>query len=833
MASERAGERPDSRTSRRIVYTTSLRRQHTTTTTTKSLIKTSPRRRSRDYYSNENGAAHLEPQQQLQEPIGVQLGAHGGVARAFAHPNDANLGGVNLVGGTMRMSGGELDNPNRVETDDNERGHSNFVVVRRRPSADGNANQSCQHYHNDMRGMNRAKLNDNDNNNNNNNNDNRYLNGKPASPIAPVRRASSCGSKRLLDHDNDSSRHCARPSGPIKLGANGKAVTHQDHQYPHPHPHQHNQQQKPTSQMERLANMSNPYEQWPAANEPRNCWPNSKTNYHHYDYFTDSDLTLASAASPRQLYNENILLFATEHAAGANGHQQAPRQPTGLPVHKQQQQQQQVASPQRASVSLANTTTTSQPAGACEQLPSDADAGRPSRARQKVGKFVNYYPSSRQPSASRQTSPYSFHVPLHLQQPASRSASPSVYYLSAHSGAEPATTGNRRHRAHQQARYGYVTSANGTNRLRLTPAPGQFSQSLRSRTIGHIPSLVHTNKTSDSSSPYEREARNQTGNGNGQTHQEGVPLATGKHLIASESDLLRSHVVYLRPGDTGHDNPFRPGTELSWEADMMVRLIKRGYPLQELPSLVQAAKEVARETGHSQSFERLATKTNSNSNNGSSNGISHSSYSNGLRKQTNNKSLSERNQQQRQRRLSAGGAELVASARSRQHMASCKQVWADSLSRTKSMPRFYSATNDASADRDDTDSLDKLISDIEREMRDLMGRTDGDTTPTKLLASAESGRKQTEKVLSQPRRQGSKRIPSSFSDHQLAAGRRSQANTVGSVSHQQTGVPSDEDETTGKLEDLMVANKNNNNNTKKMQMQMQKKKKAPKCCLVQ
>lgn len=63
-----------------------------------------------------------------------------------------------------------------------------------------------------------------------------------------------------------------------------------------------------------------------------------------------------------------------------------------------------------------------------------------------------------------------------------------------------------------------------------------------------------------------------------------IPLITRQ--LVSDGELQRAHQVQL-----DSDNPFKPGTLLSWEADLMVRLMTRGYPVKDLPELVRRAKE--------------------------------------------------------------------------------------------------------------------------------------------------------------------------------------------------------------------------------------------------
>ncbi|KAG9510027.1 hypothetical protein GZH46_01438 [Fragariocoptes setiger] len=60
-------------------------------------------------------------------------------------------------------------------------------------------------------------------------------------------------------------------------------------------------------------------------------------------------------------------------------------------------------------------------------------------------------------------------------------------------------------------------------------------------------------------------------------------------MILSEGNLVNIHVDTIV--DDGRDNPFKPGTELSREADIMVRLFKKGCPLNEVPTIIKKIKE--------------------------------------------------------------------------------------------------------------------------------------------------------------------------------------------------------------------------------------------------
>lgn len=396
-------------------------------------------------------------------------------------------------------------------------------------------------------------------------------------------------------------------------------------------------------------------------------------NDHHYDYYTDSDLTASQQLPPTTTTNgfqtsdhnycDNILLFATEHGGGGRDLAQA-----------------------------------------------HARAGQPARhysaAATPTGKFVNYYPSCRQsrsPSAERRKN-YAFHIPQQQQQqlqqasnyhPASYKMpkSTTIHNLSSSSGG--AACGATRQQLYQ-ARYGFVAPADkiGEQQQRRLLERPSLNQSFRSRTIAHIPSMVKL--STELAAPkqpgpatgggLDAQLFNRTAGNNYEDFYE-KPGVLAKQFVLSEADLLRTGAnlvdikrAYL-PRDDGFDNPFKPETELSWEANLMVKLMKRGYPVNELPALVEAAKQIVLERQQEQQQEEIRLKTAS-------------------RPLVRRQSISD--------------------------IKSGRQVWADSLSRTISMPRFPSAAKGppiGGADND-ADSLDKLILRIENETNELIAAND-------------------------------------------------------------------------------------------------------------
>lgn len=334
-------------------------------------------------------------------------------------------------------------------------------------------------------------------------------------------------------------------------------------------------------------------------------------HHHHYDCATDSDLTRSQLVSTNSSnnninnYEQNILLFATEHQNDGQ-HQAEPMRFNAHRQHLNQNQQQQQAR---------------------------------GLAQPRTGKFVSHYPSWRQtnsPTFYHQN--YSFHVPLSPQQ---------LY---------PPPVGQQQQQ--QQQLY----------RLRQGSAR---SARFKSRTIAHLPQYGAVNQQAADTNGEQQDHHHH----HHHNHQRVANVATRhqlddealatKHYVLSEGDLLMAQQV---PITQDLDNPFRPGTELSWEADMMVRLMKRGYPVQELPALVEAAKQVARH--QSANSPQLCAQVQTRA----------------------DKPLLTRRQSMNN--------ELDATG---------QLVWASSLSRAKSAPRFA-----------DADSIDQLITSIENEMSDLL-----------------------------------------------------------------------------------------------------------------
>lgn len=451
-------------------------------------------------------------------------------------------------------------------------------------------------------------------------------------------------------------------------------------------------------------------------------------NYHHYDYYTDSELTSSQEQqnpNEQQLNHyddENILLFATEHdnnkpknvrksSSTSGGNQQ--RGVTKTTPEKQQQ----LPFPQKNSSTRINSTN--------HQYSSLYN-----NAPQQTGKFVNYYPSWRQtqsPTSHYQN--YSFHVPSMNQH---HHLNPSQQQL-------------------YQPRYSFVAPV---ERIYVTPG-GRFKQSFKSQTISHLPTMMKvsveetttaTTTKANKTTPIMLSPNNTYNNIGASSFEDfydkpsygyNTNTANDQYLMKSDRDLLKAHVVDLRH-DQGFDNPFKPGTELSWEAEMMVRLMKRGYPIQELPILVETAKHLARERQKINNYNSLSRINNSSAreyidNEGilNANNEEQQVVSMG-KKPTNSKAVMNQvgtaaDSSNKRNQKSENFIRLKRqSSQNDLNLSSGKQVWANSLSRTKSMPKFSSATNQTSnkAQYDvdcDTDSIDKLITSIENEMADLIG----------------------------------------------------------------------------------------------------------------
>lgn len=199
--------------------------------------------------------------------------------------------------------------------------------------------------------------------------------------------------------------------------------------------------------------------------------------------------------------------------------------------------------------------------------------------------------------------------------------------------------------------------------------------------------------------------------------------------VRSDGDLLR--VRYVRVprvlvskyvDDNGCDNPFRPGTELSWEAELMVKLMRRGYPIDELPALIDSAKEAAR-LGSLTSDANAANEPKQQQQQQQRGKLesfkvrsqSHENLSDRrARKRENGRTRAPNNTYAADDSSAATTDnhydDLQASRLERQ--ASVRAVWTGSLSRIKSVPRNIGDTSDRS------DSIDRLIASIEREIQD-------------------------------------------------------------------------------------------------------------------
>lgn len=257
-------------------------------------------------------------------------------------------------------------------------------------------------------------------------------------------------------------------------------------------------------------------------------------------------------------YSENILLrFATEHSGGDGpGVSQSYQRSTLLAGGRAAKESNNNNNYYARSSTLPGRPQTSVEPSLQQQQQQQVRLLRPGnqqahhqqqqpshyQPQMAVGKFVNYYPAERQPSSQLTSSQrnYSFHVPL--------------------SG--PGSNGGQL----CQSRY-----ASGA-----PPKPSSvgWSGAFKSRTISHLPEA----------------AANQYESGSNYEH-------LYERARLSETDLYKAHRVSLVGLEPGSDNPFRPGTELSWEADLMVRLMKRGYPLAELPALIRSAKQIRPDGG--------------------------------------------------------------------------------------------------------------------------------------------------------------------------------------------------------------------------------------------
>jgi len=425
-----------------------------------------------------------------------------------------------------------------------------------------------------------------------------------------------------------------------------------------------------------------------------------------------------------KFYDENIILFATEHSQNNNNNNNN----NNNCEHKQDSKQRRQAGRQEAaelqaapvrasvrSVLRRGSKAHESPAGAGTAAGLGAGLGAsaavfpPERARScaPMGRFVSAYPSSRQPvyeKGARSVAgpqPYAFHVPAGWQ----RASSPLLSSGSQLAlGAPLSSLGGRQQgaatphppprssssAAAKQLHYGYVAPSNKVD--------AKFNPSLRSKTIEHIPSMVQVSLQEATQSPAaprwpagdEPAPEVAAGKLAGERPLEQVVNAGDKHLL---------QVRPLGPNSLGHENPFKPGTELSWQADLMVRLIQRGYPIGELNLLVAAAKQLRdhRRRHHWQSCDRFAA----------------GSGPVGAREPL------EANGSQWAASKSRGAADCPSEERA-QWAESPKRVWASSLARAKSLPRIVGGQPADSGRPLAGDSLDELITSIEREMARLL-----------------------------------------------------------------------------------------------------------------
>lgn len=457
----------------------------------------------------------------------------------------------------------------------------------------------------------------------------------------------------------------------------------------------------------------------------RHCDP-----HYYYHHYCDSQLSAArSLAAPALMaanerydryagaadYDENILLFATEHS--------------------NQPEQQQQAKPKLKRSHLSSSYST------------PSIAGR--HCRMATGRFVNYYPSWRQTQspATCNTNQYSFHVPFEQQL---------------HSAAGQRTASNNMH--YRTTRYGFVAPAE-----RVVRDPSSASrQSFRSQEMLHLPSLLKLSCAPATPSATTAAAGRQTplvvdqserssrfgyenidyavedsgyfqappSSNNNNNNNKSEPLllcrpttkttATAERARATSANYLNVHSGVRIAEAEGFDNPFKPGTQLSWEADMMVKLMARGYPIQELPQLIEAAKQVARARSHEQHQQQQQRQPEKES------AVVEKQLISGANKRAPRKPSRQNAATTtivRDRNKSSDDLRIVAD--------NSKQIWASSLSRAKSMPRFNAIPSDAvAANERDSDSIDKLIASIEKEMSEILsqnpplGKSSGEKSKT-------------------------------------------------------------------------------------------------------
>lgn len=186
------------------------------------------------------------------------------------------------------------------------------------------------------------------------------------------------------------------------------------------------------------------------------------------------------------------------------------------------------------------------------------------------------------------------------------------------------------------------------------------------------------------------------------------------HFIVSEKNQqlgngqqLCHEIELIRPYDE-RENPFRPGTELSWEADMMVKLIQRGYPIKELLPLVESAKRIA-----SKSLKRLDSCPQPNQCTDTSLGQTNKHNHHGHARQRDDATSAQDDINIKTKSTSLTRSAGLSRQVSSDDIRPERGVWLNSLKRTKSLPRYLQLPRPALGF--EGDSLDDLITSIENE----------------------------------------------------------------------------------------------------------------------
>lgn len=345
---------------------------------------------------------------------------------------------------------------------------------------------------------------------------------------------------------------------------------------------------------------------------------------------------------------------------------------------------------------------------------------------QPTGRFVNYYPPTRQmqspPTSTSQYRNYSFHVPLYMQRSPLSHQQQQRYFNQQHSNQYPSRVQSPAFSRQSSSRYTYaklppqqlthgrlaeavnIVESDQEHILPISLTPKPLNKFTRSQTIHNLSSKTPNNPYEQRQDPTKLDDDSQL--------EDAYDLRRGSlRCMASEGDLLRRDIV--RYCDGGRDNPFKPDTELSWEADIMVKLMKRGYPIAELTRLVEAAKSYKFDNGnHHPQNQRLPSRAGQDAETTGAPNQREDRRGHAQEKKCNQ--LSGRED------LSVAKAECDRGICRRSSVnqldekrSECKQVWADTLKRTKSMPKFT---------LNDTDSLDKLITSIENEISSLLER---------------------------------------------------------------------------------------------------------------